>query len=123
MQKDLKHLTYKVDNVNNLPKISVEYKKKTCDYAPEEISAMLLEKLRDAAENFLGEKISGAVITVPAYFNDAQRSVTKDAGEIAGIKVLKIINEPTAAALTYAAERKPNKKQTVLVYDLGGGTF
>jgi len=90
-------------------------------YSPPEISAMILQKLRAAAEDFLGEKVSKAVITVPAYFNDSQRQATKQAGEIAGLEVLRIINEPTAAALAYGLDKK--KDETIAVYDLGGGTF
>ena len=90
-------------------------------YSPPEISAMILQKLKTAAEDFLGEKVSKAVITVPAYFNDAQRQATKQAGEIAGLEVVRIINEPTAAALAYGLDKK--KDETIAVYDLGGGTF
>ncbi len=90
-------------------------------YSPPEISAMILQKLKTAAEDFLGEKVSKAVITVPAYFNDGQRQATKQAGEIAGLEVLRIINEPTAAALAYGLDKK--KDETIAVYDLGGGTF
>src|SRR5574337_368749 len=90
-------------------------------YSPAEISAMILQKLKTAAEDFLGEKISKAVITVPAYFNDSQRQATKQAGEIAGLEVLRIINEPTAAALAYGLDKK--KDETIAVYDMGGGTF
>src|SRR5690349_10795336 len=90
-------------------------------YAPEEISALVLRKLVDDASRYLGEKVTEAVITVPAYFNDAQRQATKDAGKIAGLEVLRIINEPTAAALAYGLDKKSN--ETVLVFDLGGGTF
>src|SRR6201996_6073096 len=90
-------------------------------YSPPEISAMILTKLKTAAEDFLGEKVTKAVITVPAYFNDAQRQATKQAGEIAGMEVVRIINEPTAAALAYGLDKK--KDETIAVYDLGGGTF
>src|SRR6188768_1108441 len=90
-------------------------------YAPEEISALVLRKLAEDAGKYLGERVTEAVITVPAYFNDAQRQATKDAGRIAGLEVLRIINEPTAAALAYGLDKKEN--ETVLVFDLGGGTF
>jgi len=91
------------------------------DFAPEEISAMILKKLVEEATRYLGEEITGAVITVPAYFNDSQRQATKDAGKIAGLEVLRIINEPTAASLAYGLDKKAN--ETILVFDLGGGTF
>src|SRR5688500_10549820 len=91
------------------------------DYSPSQISAFILQKMKETAESYLGETVTQAVITVPAYFNDAQRQATKDAGAIAGLEVLRIINEPTAAALAYGLDKKGN--ETVLVFDLGGGTF
>src|SRR5579862_9291100 len=90
-------------------------------YSPPEVSAMILQKLKQSAEDHLGEKVTKAVITVPAYFNDSQRQATKDAGKIAGLEVLRIVNEPTAAALAYGLDKKKN--ETIAVYDFGGGTF
>ena len=98
-------------------KVSIDGK----SYTPQEISAMVLQKLRDDAEAYLGEKVTEAVITVPAYFSDAQRQATKDAGKIAGLDVKRIINEPTAAALAYGVDKEEDQK--IMVYDLGGGTF
>ncbi|MDE7034065.1 MAG: molecular chaperone DnaK, partial [Mucispirillum sp.] len=113
-----KHLPYKIVPADN-GDAWVEIKGKK--YAPQEISAMILQKLKQTAEDYLGETVTDAVITVPAYFNDAQRQATKDAGKIAGLNVQRIINEPTAAALAYGLERKGEEK--IVVYDLGGGTF
>ena len=101
----------------------VHIKSTNKDYTPQEISAMILQNLKATAEAYLGEKVTEAVITVPAYFNDAERQATKDAGKIAGLEVKRIINEPTAAALAYGIDKKRDKEQKVLVYDLGGGTF
>ncbi|HEV8641193.1 MAG TPA: molecular chaperone DnaK [Methylomirabilota bacterium] len=116
--QEIKLVPYKVVKAAN-GDVRVEIRGK--EYAPPEISAMILRKLKEAAEAYLGEKVTQAVITVPAYFNDSQRQATKDAGKIAGLEVLRIINEPTAAALAYGMDKK--KDQTIAVYDLGGGTF
>ncbi|MGW8179969.1 MAG: molecular chaperone DnaK, partial [bacterium] len=118
VEKDKKLLPYKIVNAANSD-AHVQMGGKT--YSPPEISAMILQKLKTDAESKLGEKISQAVITVPAYFNDSQRQATKDAGKVAGLEVLRIINEPTAAALAYGLDKK--EEETVAVYDLGGGTF
>jgi len=118
VQKDIKVLPYKIAKASNGDAhVSVRGK----DYSPAEISSMILQKMRQTAEDYLGEKISEAVITVPAYFNDSQRQATKDAGRIAGLEVLRIINEPTAASLAYGLDKKADKK--IAVFDLGGGTF
>jgi molecular chaperone DnaK len=116
--QEVKLVPYKVVKASN-GDARVEVRGK--EYAPPEISAMILRKLKEAAEAYLGEKVTQAVITVPAYFNDSQRQATKDAGKIAGLDVLRIINEPTAAALAYGLDKK--KDETIAVYDLGGGTF
>jgi molecular chaperone DnaK len=118
VEEDAKRKTYKVTpGPNNEVRVLMGGK----EYSPPEISAMILQKLKTDAETYLGEKVTEAVITVPAYFNDSQRQATKDAGTIAGLNVLRIINEPTAAALAYGLDKK--KEETVVVYDLGGGTF
>ena len=107
-----------VQGANNTAKVKIDGR----EYTPQEISAMTLQKMKKTAEDYLGQEVTRAVITVPAYFNDAQRQATKEAGEIAGLKVERIINEPTAAALAYGLD-KNNKDQKIAVYDLGGGTF
>jgi len=126
VQDDMKLWPFKVVNDNGKPIIEVEYMGKTKRFKAEEISAMVLTKMKETAESFLGEKIANAVVTVPAYFNDAQRQATKDAGTISGLNVLRIINEPTAAAIAYGldnASKMKGKDQNVLIFDLGGGTF
>jgi heat shock protein 1/8 len=125
VQNDLKHLSYKVvEGKGEKPEIEVQFKGETKRFQPEEISAAVLQKMKQTAEAFLGGTVKNAVITVPAYFNDAQRQATKDAGTIAGLNVLRIINEPTAAAIAYGLDRvKTNGEQNVLIFDLGGGTF
>ena len=118
VKKDQKLVSYKIVNADNGDAwVEIEKNK----YSPSQISAYILQKMKETAENYLGEKITQAVITVPAYFNDSQRQATKDAGRIAGLEVLRIINEPTAAALAYGFDKSENK--TIAVYDLGGGTF
>ncbi|KAL1422092.1 hypothetical protein MTO96_003899 [Rhipicephalus appendiculatus] len=123
LQDDLKHLPFKVINDNNVPKIQVTYKGEEKVFNPEEISAMILTKMREIAEAYLGQKITFACVTVPAYFNDSQRQATKDATAIAGLKVPKILNEPTAAALAYGLDKVTSGEKIVLIVDLGGGTF
>ena len=118
VEKDKKLVPYKIVRADNGDAwVEVDGKK----YSPSQISAFILQKMKETAEAYLGEKVEKAVITVPAYFNDAQRQATKDAGKIAGLEVLRIINEPTAAALAYGLDKKEGK--TIAVYDLGGGTF
>ena len=124
IQKDMKHWPFNVTaDVNDKPVISVEYKGEEKTMKPEEISSMILAKMKSTAENFLGKTVDSAVITVPAYFNDAQRQATKDAGAIAGLEVLRIINEPTAAAIAYGLDTEMKGEKKVLIFDLGGGTF
>src|SRR6266480_4088377 len=118
VSEEMKMVPYKVTRASN-GDARVEVQGKL--YSPPEISAMILQKLKQAAEDYLGEKVDRAVITVPAYFNDSQRQATKDAGEIAGLKVERLVNEPTAAALAYGLDKKGN--ETIAVYDFGGGTF
>jgi len=123
VQSDMKHWPFKVIEKSGKPYIQVEFKGETKDFTPEEISSMVLTKMKDTAEAYLGDKVSNAVITVPAYFNDSQRQATKDAGLIAGLNVLRIINEPTAAAIAYGLDKKSEGEKNVLIFDLGGGTF
>lgn len=123
LQADIAHFPFRVVNVNNQPRVEIALPDKHLSFTPEELSAMVLAKMKKTAEDYLGETITRAVVTVPAYFNDAQRQATKDAGMIAGITVERIINEPTAAALAYGFDRKLKSEQTILVFDLGGGTF
>jgi endoplasmic reticulum chaperone BiP len=122
VQADKKLVPYKIVSDKDKPMIEITQSGKTVKFAPEEISAMILQKMKLTAETFLGKEIHNAVVTVPAYFNDAQRQATKDAGVIAGMKVERIINEPTAAAIAYGMD-KTGGESNVLVFDLGGGTF
>src|ERR1043166_2302009 len=116
---EIKRVPFKVvKGENNTPRVDIDGRM----YTPQEISAMVLQKMKKTAEDYLGTKIKDAVITVPAYFNDAQRQATKEAGEIAGLNVKRIINEPTAAALAYGLDKK-SKEMKMVVFDLGGGTF
>ena len=119
VQNEISRVPYQVvRSENGLPKVRIDNR----DYTPQEISAMILQKMKKTAEDYLGQTVSEAVITVPAYFNDSQRQATKEAGEIAGLKVMRIVNEPTAAALAYGLDKSANDKR-IAVFDLGGGTF
>ncbi|MBA42572.1 MAG: molecular chaperone DnaK [Magnetococcales bacterium] len=123
VQSDMKHWPFKVTaDSDNKPLINVNYKDESHKFKAEEISAMVLQKMKTIAENYLGETVTDAVITVPAYFNDSQRQSTKDAATIAGLNTLRIINEPTAAAIAYGLDKNDDKERTVLIFDLGGGT-
>lgn len=124
VESDMKHWPFSVTpDENNKPVINVKYNFETKQFKPEEISAMVLMKMKEIAESYLGHNVKNAVITVPAYFNDSQRQATKDAGTIAGLNVMRIINEPTAAAIAYGLDKKISNEQNILVFDLGGGTF
>jgi len=124
VQRDLKLFPYKIIKKDNKPFIEVKYKKEKKVYSPEEISAMILEKMKRTAEDYLNEPVKHAVITCPAYFTDSQRLATKDAGRIAGLNVLRVINEPTAAAIAFGYDKgKAGKEKNILVTDLGGGTY
>lgn len=122
VQADMKHFPFRVTNKDDKPAITVEVNGKDRSFSPEEISAMVLGKMKEIAESYLGKTVTSAVITVPAYFNDNQRQATKDAGTIAGLNVLRVVNEPTAAAIAYGLDRTGEERQ-IIVYDLGGGTF
>merc|ERR1712121_484314 len=124
MGSDLKHWPFTVIDASGKPKLQVEYQNETKTFTPEEISAMVLTKMKETAEAYLGCDVKDAVVTVPAYFNDSQRQATKDAGVISGLNVLRIINEPTAAAIAYGLDKKKGANEcNVLIFDLGGGTF
>lgn len=125
VQSDMKHWPFRVVSEGGKPKVQVDYKGETKSFFPEEISSMVLTKMKEIAEAYLGRKVQSAVITVPAYFNDSQRQATKDAGTITGLNVLRIINEPTAAAIAYGLDKKGRGagEKNVLIFDLGGGTF
>jgi len=123
VQSDMKHWPFKLVSDSGTPKIQVEFKGETKTFAAEEISSMVLTKMKETASAFVGKDIKDVVVTVPAYFNDSQRQATKDAGAIAGLNVLRIINEPTAAAIAYGLDKKSAGEANVLIFDLGGGTF
>ncbi|XP_019406370.1 PREDICTED: heat shock-related 70 kDa protein 2 [Crocodylus porosus] len=125
VQADMKHWPFRVVSEGGKPKVQVEYKGESKTFFPEEISSMVLTKMKEIAEAYLGRKVQNAVITVPAYFNDSQRQATKDAGTITGLNVMRIINEPTAAAIAYGLDKKGARagEKNVLIFDLGGGTF
>ncbi|CAF4269171.1 unnamed protein product, partial [Rotaria sordida] len=123
VQADMKHWPFKITNDVGKPNILVEYKNETKLFTPEEISAMILIKMKKMAETYLGKKVTDAVITVPATFNDSQRQATKDAGVIAGFIILRIINEPIAASIAYGLDKRISSARNILVFDLGGGTF
>jgi len=123
LKKDIKHWPFKIVNKGGKPMVQVNHRGELRDFSPEEVSAMVLTKMKETAEAYLGHKVTHAVVTVPAYFNDAQRAATKDAGTIAGLTVLRIVNEPTAAAIAYGLDRSGKAESQIIVYDLGGGTF
>ena len=123
VQNDMKHWPFKVVNVGGKPVIQVSYLGEEKKFSAEEISSMVLVKMKQTAEAYLGEEVKNAVVTVPAYFNDQQRQATKDAGAISGLNVMRIINEPTAAAISYGLGKKTTDELNVLIFDLGGGTF
>merc|ERR1719441_32736 len=123
VQHDMKLWPFELVSVDGKPIVEVEFPDGKKKFTPEEISAMILGKMKETAETYLGKDIKNAVVTVPAYFNDQQRQATKDAGTIAGLNVLRIINEPTAAAISYGLGKKSKEEMNVLIFDMGGGTF
>merc|ERR1712168_1632764 len=125
VQSDMKHWPFEVVDQGSKPVIRVEYRAEQKTFSPEEVSSMVLVKMKETAEAYLGHDVKDAVITVPAYFNDSQRQATKDAGIISGMNVLRIINEPTAAAIAYGLDKKKgtSAESNVLIFDLGGGPF
>jgi len=123
VQADMKHFPFTIFDKDTKPYVRVEYRGEQKEFSPEEISSMILLKMKETAESYLGTTVSNAVVTVPAYFNDSQRQATKDAGTISGMNVLRIINEPTAAAIAYGLDKKVAGERNVLIFDLGGGTF
>merc|ERR1719453_888858 len=124
VQNDMKHWPFTVvEGAAGKPTIEVNYKGEVKQFAAEEISSMVLMKMKEISEAYLGREVKNAVITVPAYFNESQRQATKDAGVIAGLNVLRIINEPTAAAIAYGLDKKGAGERNILIFDLGGGTF
>ena len=124
VEKDKKLLSYNiVKDSSDKPLIKVSHIGEEKELSAEEISAMILVKMKECAESYLGKDVKDAVVTVPAYFNDSQRQATKDAGVIAGLNILRVINEPTAAAIAYGLDKKTNGEKNVLIFDLGGGTF
>ncbi|XP_075748169.1 heat shock 70 kDa protein 1B-like [Rhipicephalus microplus] len=123
LQNDMKHWPFRVIGEGNKPRIQVTFRGQVKVFCPEEISSMILYKMKESAEAYLGGPVTKAVITVPAYFNDSQRQATKDAGAIAGLEVLRIVNEPTAAAIAYGLDKEDKNPRNVVIFDLGGGTF
>ncbi|KAG9083409.1 ATPase with role in protein import into the ER [Ceratobasidium sp. 370] len=123
LREDIRHWPFKVIDNHGRPAVQLEFRGETKTFTPQEISAMILVKLKETAEAYLGRSITHAVITVPAYFNDEQRQATKDAGRIAGLTVLRVLNEPTAAAIAYGLDKSGDTESRMIVYDLGGGTF
>merc|ERR1719414_2755023 len=123
VKADMKHWPFEVVSEGGKPKLKVDYKGERKAFFPEEISSMVLVKMKGTAQAYLGKTVTDAVVTVPAYFNDSQRQATKGAGAISGLNVLRIINEPTAAAIAYGLDKKDDGEKNVLIFDLGGGTF